>query len=185
MLVAVSPPRKDPKPRKSATGRKKPAARRKPTAKATAKATAKPTAKPTPKATAAKRTRAGRTFATELAALLRSRKLKVPRGLADAPPEAYGHFEASRVEMFADVPDDSLVAQAEKVAGWSARQRERADTEWQRSPLIAEIRRRDLKAPPPPAKVVGVSVSLRKPLRNWSDAELLRAAKDWSDRGRA
>lgn len=158
MLVAVSPARKDPKTTRSA-------ARRKPAAKATSKRTAP-------------------TFATELAKLLRSRKLRVPRGLTGAPPDAYGRVDASRVAAFADLSDEVLVAQAERVAGWAARQRERAKAEWERSPLVTEIRRRKLKAPPAPTKVVGASVPLRKPLRDWSDAELLRAAKDWSDRGR-
>lgn len=163
MLVAVSP-------------------RKKTSKKANPKKTSPKKAAPARKRSRARS--AGPTFAEALADLLRSRKLKVPRGLRSAPPDAYGRSDASSIDAFRELPDEALVAQAERVAGYASRQRERAKREWESSALVAEIRRRKLKVPPGPKRVVGASVSLRKPLGEWSDAELLAAARDWSGRGR-
>jgi hypothetical protein len=119
-----------------------------------------------------------------LARLLRSRKLTVPKGLTDAPPEAYASQPASLVDQLERLPDAELKRFAEKVAGYAERQAERAGAEWERSPLIAELRRRKLKEPPPPMRPAGVSVSLAKPLAEWSDKDLLDAATRWSRIGR-
>jgi hypothetical protein len=118
-----------------------------------------------------------------LADLLRARKLAVPAGLAKAPPEAYANQPASFVDQLAKRPDAELVLFAEKIANYTARRLERAKSLWDTSPLIAELRRRKLKVPPPPKRVVGASVSLRKPLKDWTDAELTKAANEWSKRG--
>jgi hypothetical protein len=124
------------------------------------------------------------TFPAALAALLRKRKLSVPKGLVDAPPVAYASQRASFVVQLERLPDGELKRFAEKVAGYAGRQEERARAEWERSPLIAELRKRKLKEPPQPVRVAGVSVSLTKPLAEWSDAELIRAATEWSRIGR-
>ena len=116
--------------------------------------------------------------------LLRSRKIAVPKGLADAPPEAYASQPASFVDELAKLPDTELKRYATQVGGYAQRQSERARSEWERSPLIAELRRRKLKEPPPPRRATGASVSLAKPLKEWSDRELLKAAEQWSKLGR-
>ncbi len=123
-------------------------------------------------------------FLTAFAALLKSRKIAVPKGLADAPPEAYASQPASMVEQLAKLPDAELKRIATQVGGYAGRQADRAKREWERSPLVAELRRRKLKVPPPPTRVTGSSVSLVKPLAKWSDKELLRAAERWSKLGR-
>jgi hypothetical protein len=122
-------------------------------------------------------------FPKAFAALLRERGLPVPRGLGTAPPEAYANVEAAFAEELARLPDDDLTRYAERVAGFAARQAARAKSEWESSPLIRELRRRRLTVPPPPARVVGASVSLAKPLTEWTNAELLAAAREWSKRG--
>lgn len=141
----------------------------------------KPKAKPKGPARTAP---AGGSFPEAFAKLLRARKIPVPKGLAGAPPEAYASQPASVVDDLAKLPDVELKRFAEQVGGYAARQAERALREWERSPLIAELRRRKLKEPPKPAKVAGVSVSLTKPLAKWTDKELLRAAERWSKLGR-
>ncbi len=123
-------------------------------------------------------------FPHALADLLRSRKIKVPAGLLDAPPVAYASQPASFVEQLERLPDAEIVRFAEKVAGYARRQADRAEAEWERSPLIAELRRRRLKEPARPLRPSGVSVSLTKPLAEWSDAELVKAAQHWSKLGR-
>ncbi len=123
-------------------------------------------------------------FPDALAKLLRSRKLKVPKGLEDAPPEAYANQPAAFVETLAALDDEPLQRQAEKVAGYAARQAERARASWDTSPLILELRRRKLKEPPRPARVVGAAFSMKKPLREWSDEAILEVAREWSKRGR-
>lgn len=123
-------------------------------------------------------------FLDALAALLKSRKLKVPAGLAAAPPAAYASQPASVVEQLANLDDSTLARQAEKIAGYARRQAERAAQAWDGSPLIAELRRRKLEEPLRPAKVVGVAFSLKRPLGEWSDAEIVQAATEWSARGR-
>jgi hypothetical protein len=134
-----------------------------------------------PAAAAGKRAAArGGDFPTAFAELLRSRKLTVPKGLAGAPPEAYASQPASFVEQLGRLPDSELKRFAEKVAGYAKRQADRAAAEWDRSPLIAELRRRKLKEPPRPDRPTGVSVSLSKPLAEWTDKELLDAATRWS-----
>ncbi len=137
-----------------------------------------------PAASPSKRGSDDAAFPKALAALLRSRKMAVPRGLTEAPPEAHASQPASFVDQLARLPDGELKRFAEKVAGFTARQEERARIEWERSPLIAELRRRKLKEPPRPVRAAGVSVSLAKPLAEWSDAEIVRAANDWSRIGR-
>lgn len=121
-------------------------------------------------------------FLGALAALLRSRKIKVPKGLLEAPPEAYANQDESVVDQLAALPDAALTAQAEKVASWAARQAERARAAWESSPIVGEIRRRGLREPPAPSRVIGAAFSMKKPLRDWSDAELLDAAREWSRR---
>lgn len=124
-------------------------------------------------------------FPAAFAALLRSRKLSVPKGLSTAPPEAYASQPASFVEQLSNLSDAELKRFAEKVGGYTRRQSERAQAEWERSPLIVELRRRRLKEPPHPIRAVGVSVSLAKPLDEWSDAEIVHAAGEWSRLGRS
>lgn len=152
-------------------------AKRKPSRVAKAKRTAstktKPKAKPKP---------AG--FPQALASLLRKRGLRVPPGLMAAPPEAYAAAPAEFVETLARLEDSDLVAHSEKVAGYARRQAERAKATWDTSPLILEIRRRKLKEPLRPGRVVALAFSLKRPLSEWSNRELLRAAAEWSRRGR-
>jgi hypothetical protein len=121
-------------------------------------------------------------FTGEFAALLRSRRIPVPRGLQTAPPEAYANAPASFVEELARLPDADLERYADRVAGFATRQAARARAAWDSSPLIAELRRRKLSEPTRPSRVVGASVSLAKRLAEWSDAELLAAAREWSKR---
>jgi hypothetical protein len=101
------------------------------------------------------------------------------------PPEAYASQPASFVEQLDRLSDEELRRFAERVAGYAQRQAERAAAEWERSPLIAELRRRKIKEPPRPVRAAGVSVSLKKPLSEWSDKELLNAATEWSRIGRS
>ena len=123
-------------------------------------------------------------FPRAFAKLLRSRGIAVPRGLGTAPPDAYANAPASFVDELARLGDDDLERYAARVAGFAARQAARARAAWDGSPLIAELRRRKLTEPKPPARVVGASVSLAKPLAEWSDRELLAAAREWSKRAR-
>jgi hypothetical protein len=123
-------------------------------------------------------------FPAALAALLRKRKLKVPRGLSTALPDAYANQPASFAETLAGLPDAELVAHAERVAGYAARLAERARRSWDGSPLISELRRRGLKEPPPPERVVGLAFSLKTPLAEWTNTEILAVAREWSKRGR-
>jgi hypothetical protein len=139
----------------------------------------KPKAKPKPKLKPRESTGG---FPAELAKLLRSRGLAVPRGLQSAPPEAYGNAAAAFADQLARGSDRDLVVYAERVAGYAARQAQRARAEWERSPLIRELRRRKLAEPPVPKRVVGASVGLTKPLSEWSDRELAAAAKEWARR---
>ena len=143
---------------------------------------------PTPKKGSSRKTSPTRTkrnpsldgsFPEALAELLRSRKIGVPKGLEDAPPEAYVGQPVSVVEQLASRPDEELARFAEKVAGYAERQHARAKERWDTSPLIVELRRRKLKEPPMPPRVVSASVSLVKPLKEWSDAEITRAVKEW------
>lgn len=127
---------------------------------------------------------AGRTFPEALAALLRKRKLKVPPGLKTAPEEAYARQPASFVQQLAGLDDAALLAHAQRVAGYAARQQERAKKAWDTSPLVREIRRRGLKEPKQPRRVVGVSFPIKgRPFTEWKDAELVSAAKEWSKLG--
>lgn len=125
----------------------------------------------------------GAGFPTALAELLRSRRIRVPNGLLDAPPEAYARQDAAFVQELAKLDDDALRAHAERVAGYARRQAERARRSWDTSPLIVELRRRKLKEPPRPQRVVGAAFNLKKPLPEWSDAEVLEAARQWSEQG--
>lgn len=191
--------------------KKKPAARkgsRKPAAKARSKSASKgPTAqpraragskkpgvrpgssrtvkKPSTRARPARRAVAATDFPKALAELLRSRGLRVPAGLQAAPPDAYAHEPASVVDsILSRLSNEELFAHAEKVAGWAARQAMRARAAWESSPLITEIRRRRLAVPDAPKRVVAFAISLKKPLAEWTDRELARAASEWSRRGR-
>src|SRR5688572_20884617 len=105
-----------------------------------------------PRTKTTKTAEAEATFPQALAKLLRQRKLKVPAGLAKAPPHAYGSQDASAVEALSRLPDEALAATAEKVAGYAKRQTARAKQTWDTSPLVAELRRRKLKEPPCPIK---------------------------------
>lgn len=131
----------------------------------------------------AKSPRSSEGFTKALAKLLKSRTLKVPVGLLAAPPEAYAGQSAEFVRILERLDDAGLVAHAEKVAGYAKRQAERAKTAWETSPLIKEISRRKLKLPVRPKKVVALAFSVKKPLSEWSDKDLLRAATEWSKRG--
>lgn len=122
-------------------------------------------------------------FPAALADLLRSRKLAVPKGLQDAPPPAYAGQPVSYIEQLAAYPDGDLKVVADKIASYATRQQARSKAAWESSPLIAELRKRKLKEPPLPKRAVGVSVSLRKSLADWSDAEIVKAATEWSKRG--
>lgn len=143
-----------------------------------------PKGKPKAKVPAKRSKSADPTFIELFTELLRAKKIRVPKGLAEAPPEAYASQPASFVSELERLPKRQLEAFAEKVASYAGRQKERALAEWERSPLVAEIRRRKLKEPPPPSRPTGASVSLGKPLKDWKDAELLAAAKRWSSLGR-
>ncbi|HVL82048.1 MAG TPA: hypothetical protein VM840_10715 [Actinomycetota bacterium] len=125
-----------------------------------------------------------KTFPQALASLLRSRKLKVPPGLESAPPEAYANQPPEVVDQLTKLPDDRLLAQAQHVAGYAKRREARVKASWEGSPLIKEMKRRKLKVPAAPTRVVGAALSYKRPLREWSDAELVEAAKEWSRRGR-
>jgi hypothetical protein len=144
---------------------------------------AKPPSKQRPKARTGPKA-GDASFLEAFAKLLRSRKIAVPKGLADAPPEAYASQPASFVDELAKLPDAELKRYATQVGGYAQRQSDRARSEWERSPLIAELRRRKLNEPPPPRRATGASVSLAKPLAEWSDKELLKAAEQWSKLGR-
>jgi hypothetical protein len=122
-------------------------------------------------------------FPKAFAALLRERGIPVPRGLQTAPPDAYANAAPAFVDELSKLRDEELKRYADRVAGFAARQAARAKSEWNSSPLIAELRRRKLTVPKPPSRVVGASVSLAKPLADWSNAELLAAAREWSKRG--
>lgn len=132
------------------------------------------------------RTSAGEepSFPQAFAKLLRNRGLSVPKGLKDAPSEAYAGQPAAFVEQLSGLPDNELKRYAEQVGGYVRRQEQRAKREWDTSPLIAELRKRKLKEPLTPTRAVGASVSLAKPLSDWSNAEILRAADEWSRMGR-
>ena len=123
------------------------------------------------------------TFPGALAALLRSRRIRVPAGLEEAPRQAYASQPPSFVEQLAGLGNEELRRYAEKIAGYARRQAKRAREDWEASPLIAELRRRRLQEPDCPVRVVGASVSLTKPLSQWSDGEIMRAADEWSRMG--
>lgn len=122
-------------------------------------------------------------FPIALAELLRSRRIRVPAGLENAPRQAYASQPPSFVEHLADLGNDELQEYAAQIAGYARRQAKRAREAWEASPLIAELRRRRLAEPPCPARVVGVSVSLKKPLSDWSNGEIVHAANEWSRMG--
>ena len=137
----------------------------------------KPKPKPKPKASARKAPSGG--FPEAFAKLLKAKKVPVPKGLLDAPPEAYASQPASFVAQLERLSAAELKRYAEQVGGYADRQRKRVLAEWERHPLIAELRRRGLKEPAPP-KRRGFSVSLTKPFSKWTDKEILAAATAWS-----
>lgn len=118
-------------------------------------------------------------FIEALAGLLRSRNLDIPPGLLDAPPGAYAGQGEAAVLTMSRLKDADLAERAARVAGWERRQAERAEHAWETSPLIGEMRRRGLKEPPRPQKVVGAAFSLKKPLSEWTDAEVRDAVAAW------
>lgn len=122
-------------------------------------------------------------FLEALAELLESRKLGVPPGLLEAPPAAYAGQGAGTVQMMARLKDEDLAERAGKVAGWQARQEERARWAWDSSPLIRELRGRGLPVPERPARVGAMAVSLKRPLAEWSDGELVAAVTEWTRLG--
>jgi hypothetical protein len=122
-------------------------------------------------------------FPKAFATLLKSRGLKVPRGLLSAPPEAYARQPAAAVEGLARASDQVLETQAAKIAGFVTRRAARARQLWDGSPLIAELRRRKLSEPPAPQRPVAASFPLKTPLAEWSDDEIVEAARAWSARG--
>ena len=101
----------------------------------------------------------------------------------EAPPEAYAAQPASVVDSIASLDDESLAERAEKIATFAARQSERAKQAWNSSPLIQEMRRRRLRLPRAPKRPVSAAFSLKKPLAEWTDTELLEVATEWSRRG--
>lgn len=122
------------------------------------------------------------TFPQAFAAVLRKRKIPVPGGLADAPPEAYANQPPSFAQQLEALSDDELRRYADRVASYATRQAERARAAWEASPLISELRRRGLPEPSRPRRAAGVNVSLKKPLAEWSDDDILSAAREWSER---
>ena len=96
-----------------------------------------------------------------------------------APPEAYAGHNESLVPTLASLRDADLAERASKIAGWQARQAERAERAWESSPLIAEVRRRGLAEPARPQRVVGAAFSVKKPLAEWTDEELEEAVAAW------
>lgn len=123
-------------------------------------------------------------FLHGLAELIRSRGLEVPDGLLEAPPAAYAGQGEGTVTAMSRLRDADLLERAGKVAGWQLRQVERAEQAWERSPLIHELRRRGLAEPERPGKVVGAAFSLKKPLAQWSDDEVLSAVDQWIELAR-
>ncbi len=131
-----------------------------------------------------KRRSEAESFPEALAELLRSKKIPVPKGLLNAPPQAYAGQPVSFVEQIAKRPVAELKEFADKVATYAARQQARAKSVWDSHPLIVEVRRRKLKEPNMPDRVIGISVSLVKPLKEWTDKELLRAVDEWVKRSK-
>ena len=120
-------------------------------------------------------------FLTALADLLATRGLPVPDGLLAAPPQAYAGQGEATVATMARLRDTDLAERAAKVAGWATRQAERAAQAWETSPLIKELRRRGLAEPERPSRVVGAAFSLKTPLAEWTDDEILDAVDQWLD----
>jgi hypothetical protein len=121
-------------------------------------------------------------FPHALADLLRSKKIPVPKGLLEATPQAYAGQPVSFIEQLGRRPAAELKAYAEKIATFAARQDARARSVWDSHPLIVELRRRKLKEPKMPARVIGVAVSMARPLKEWTDKEILRAVDEWVKR---
>lgn len=128
------------------------------------------------------RTTKAKAFLPAFVSLLQSRGLKVPRGLKEAPPEAYADQHADVVRLLSNLSDSELQAQAARIAGYAAKKSARARAAWNTSPLIVELRRRGLKEPPAPNRVLGAAISYRKPLHEWTDKEILEVAGEWSRR---
>lgn len=124
-------------------------------------------------------------FLDAFIALLDDRGLRIPKGLKEAPPEAYASQDAEVVQLLAKLSDQELTNQADRIAGYSERRLSRAKSAWNTSPLIVELRRRKLKEPPAPDRVIGAAISFKKPLHEWTDREVLEAAQEWSRRGRS
>src|SRR5688500_3750394 len=118
--------------------------------KSSPKSTPKAAPKAAPKVGPKTKTAMQDDFLAAFEALLKHRKLKVPAAMKTAPPEAYARQRASVVEHLAKLDDASLQEQADKIAGWAKRQAERAADDWNRSPIVGELRRRKLKEPQKP-----------------------------------
>ncbi|MGH2812822.1 MAG: hypothetical protein ACRDI1_08945 [Actinomycetota bacterium] len=129
------------------------------------------------------RPKAGSEFTRALSSLLKSKGIRVPSGLSRAPAEAYMGEPASFVDSLADLPDSDLARYAERISSYAARQEKRVRSAWESSPLITELRRRKLKEPPAPKRVVALAFSVKTPLQEWTNAEILQAARQWSARG--
>lgn len=123
-------------------------------------------------------------FPAALARLLRTRGLEVPTGLENAAPDSYANQPKETVKLLEGLTDQELEIQAERIATYEDRKAARALAQWESSPIIAELRKRGLSEPPTPRRPVGASFSFGKPLPEWTDSEVLKAAKEWSRRGR-
>ena len=124
------------------------------------------------------------TFPAALARLLSQRGLAVPLGLAKAGPASYADQPAETVKLLEGLTDEELTVQAERIAGYDDRRAARALAQWDSSLIIMELRKRGLKEPPPPSRPVGASFSFGKPVGEWTNQQILQAAKEWSRRGR-
>ena len=147
-----------------------------------------PTAKRKPtraKPSAKRSTTGGPTFPEALAALLRSRKVRVPQAWPTRRHRPTPHSHRRMSSSSASWATRSFAGTPSRSPDTPLGRPNRAREAWEASPLIAELRRRQLKEPDPPVRVVGASVSLAKPLSEWSDREIVRAAGEWSRMGQA
>lgn len=186
--------KKKPSTKKTAV-KQKPVAKKKAAAKKPSSTKKKPAAKKAPaskkrpvgkKKPAARKKLAGRTvaaFPAALAQLLRKRGLDVPEGLEKAAPVSYASQPRETVKLLESLTDKELEIQATRIATYEDRRVARALAQWDSSPIIAELRKRGLTEPPSPRRPIGASFSFGKPLPEWTDEEVLQAAREWSRRG--
>lgn len=167
---------------KKAPVKKKSVAKKKATAKKPSSTKKKPAAKkPVVKKKPAVRTVTA--FPAALAQLLRKRGLDVPEGLEKAAPVSYANQPRETVKLLENLTDKELEIQATRIATYEDRRVARAVAQWDSSPIIAELRKRGLTEPPSPRRPIGASFSFGKPLPEWTDEEVLQAAREWSRRG--